>query len=125
MAKVLIVEDDKILSNMYRVKFTNAGHQVALAENGEEGIAKMKAMHPDLVLMDLMMPVMDGFTAIMRIQEDPTLKTVPVIVLTNLSMSEDAKKAIEMGAKDYFVKSDLTPAQVLEKAQKFLPPGSS
>lgn len=121
MAKILIVEDDKILARMYQVKFTNAGLTIELAENGQDGLAKMKSFHPDVVLMDLMMPIMDGFTALTRAKEDPEIKDIPIIVLSNLSMAEDARKAIKMGALEHIVKSDLTPAQVLETLFSIIP----
>ena len=120
MAKLLIVEDDKIIINMYRVKFTNAGHEVKLAENGEEGLALMKSFHPDIVLMDLMMPIMDGFTAVTKAKADPAIKDIPIVVLTNLSQAEDVEEIIKIGAVDYIVKSHLTPAQILEKVTKLL-----
>jgi CheY-like chemotaxis protein len=121
MVKLLIVEDDKILSNMYRIKFINAGHDVKVAENGEVALDLMKSFKPDLVLMDLMMPVMDGFTALTRAKSDPSLKDIPIVILTNLSQTEDAEKTLKMGAKGFIVKSDLTPAEILAKVKPFFP----
>ena len=117
MAKVLIVEDDPILRNMYSVKFTKAGHEVQSADNGEEGLKLMRSFRPDLVLMDLMMPVMDGFTALTRAKEDQEIKAIPIVILTNLSQAEDAEKTLKCGAADFIVKSNLTPSEVLEKVK--------
>ena len=121
MAKILVVEDDKILLNMYRVKFTHGGHEVQIAENGEDGLKLMKSFHPDLVLMDLMMPIMDGFTALKRAKADDEIKNIPIIILTNLSQVEDVQQTLKIGAADYIIKSNLTPAQVLEKIKPHLP----
>jgi CheY-like chemotaxis protein len=125
MAKILIVEDDKIILNMYRVKFTKAGHDVQVAENGHDGLNLMKSYNPDIVLMDLMMPVMDGFTALQHAKADPQLKNIPIVILTNLSQAEDSDKVISSGATAFLVKSDLTPAQVLEKITPYLPHAAS
>jgi CheY-like chemotaxis protein len=120
MGKILIVEDDKVIQNMYKIKFTNAGHEVKTASNGEEGLSLMRSFSPDIVFMDLMMPVMDGFTALTTAKADSQIKDIPVIILTNLSQSEDAEKTTKMGAVDFLVKSNLTPTQVLEKANQYL-----
>lgn len=121
MAKILIVEDDKIILNMYRLKFTHGGHTVELAENGQKALELMKTFRPDIVLMDLMMPVMDGYQALTKAKEDPEIKNIPIVILTNLSMAEDAEKTKKKGAIDYIVKSDLTPGEVLEKIKQYLP----
>ncbi|MDQ3099447.1 MAG: response regulator [bacterium] len=120
MAKILIVEDDKIILNMYRVKFTKAMHEVQISENGADALKLMKSFNPDIVLMDLMMPVMDGFTALKNAKADPAISNIPIIILTNLSQTEDADQTMKNGAAAYMIKSDLTPTQVLEKVENFL-----
>jgi DNA-binding response OmpR family regulator len=120
MAKVLLIEDDTILLNMYKVKFTKAGHEVQTASNGVEGLELLKSFHPDIALMDLMMPQMDGFTALTHAKSDTQIKDIPIIILTNLSQIEDAQTTLKSGALDYIIKSDLTPLQVLEKVNAHL-----
>ena len=120
MAKILLVEDDKILSNMYQIKLSHAGYEIQTAENGEDGLKLMKSFHPDIVLMDLMMPIMDGFEALKKAKADPEIKDIPIIILTNLSQKEDAEKTLKTGAIDFIIKSDLTPTQVLEKIKSHL-----
>lgn len=120
MAKILIVEDDRIIARMYSIKFLGDGFEVQLAENGQQGLELMKTFNPDMVLMDLMMPVMDGFSALEIAKADTGLKDIPIIVLTNLSMIEDVEKVKRMGALDYIVKSNMTPKEVLEKVKGYL-----
>jgi DNA-binding response OmpR family regulator len=120
MTKILIVEDDKILSSMYRVKFTNSGFEVKIAENGEEGLKFMKSFNPDIVLMDLMMPIMDGFTALKKAKTDPKIANIPIVILTNLSQVEDAAETLKIGAAGHLVKSNFTPAELVEKTKEFL-----
>lgn len=120
MAKILIVEDEPIILNMYRVKFTNAKHEVKTAENGEEGLKLMKSFQPNIVLMDLMMPIMDGFTMLKKAKADPEIDKIPILVLTNLSQTEDAEKTIKNGAVDYIIKSNVTPTEVLGKVTRLL-----
>lgn len=120
MTKVLIVEDDKILSKMYALKFKNSGFDTEVAHNGKEGLDLMKIHHPELVLMDLMMPIMDGFAALTEAKKDPLIKNIPVIVLTNLSMAEDVSRAIKLGAIECIVKSNLTPTQIVDKVKEII-----
>jgi len=119
MAKILLVEDDKILLKMYNTKFTNSGHEVQTAENGQEGLALMKSFKPNLVVMDLMMPVMDGFTALIKAKADPEIKDIPIVILSNLSQAKDAEETVKNGAKAFIVKSNLTPSEVVEKIKPY------
>jgi CheY-like chemotaxis protein len=120
LAKILIVEDDDVLSKMYQKKFDISGYETQIAGNGEEGLAKMRAFAPDLVLMDVMMPKMDGFTALDHAKHDPALKHIPIVILTNLSTVQDSAAADKKGAVAHIVKSDLTPAQVVERVKEIL-----
>jgi|SRR6185369_9935974 len=120
MHKILIVEDDEFYRKIYKKKFEVAGFEVDVAVNGEEGIAKMKSFMPDLVFMDLMMPKMDGFTAIDTAKADSTIKDIPIVVLTNLSTSDDAEKVKGSGAVDVIVKSNVDPQEVVDKAKEIL-----
>jgi len=120
MSKVLIVEDDPFLLKMYKKKFEVDGFEVLTATDGEQGLAKMKSAMPDLVLMDIMMPKLNGLEAIGRAKADPAIAKIPVIVLTNLSSTTDAEAATKKGAIGYLIKSDVTPSQVLTKVKLML-----
>lgn len=120
MSKVLIVEDDPFLLKMYQKKFEIAGFEVQIAADGEEGLSKIKSFLPNIVLMDIMMPKLNGLEVVAKAKADPSLKSIPIIVLTNLSSSTDAKTAVEKGAVAYLVKSDYTPSQVVAKVKEIL-----
>jgi CheY-like chemotaxis protein len=120
MKKILIVEDDEFYRKIYKKKFELAQYEVETAVNGEEGLSKMKSFKPDLVFMDLMMPKIDGFTTIEQAKADDELKDIPIVVLTNLSTSDDAEKVKGKGAIDVIVKSNVEPQAVVEKAKELL-----
>ncbi|KKT90984.1 MAG: Response regulator [Parcubacteria group bacterium GW2011_GWF2_45_11] len=118
--KVLLIEDEEMLSNMYEAKFTKEGFDIKKALDGETGLELMKTHKPDLVLLDIIMPKLDGFSVLKKIKEDPATKNVPVILLTNLGQDEDVKKGNNLGAAGYLVKANLTPAQVVDKVKEYL-----
>ena len=120
MAKVLIVEDDQFLSKMYGKKFQLAGYEVEIAMDGQEGLSKMRLTKPDIVLMDIMMPKLNGLDAIVQAKADALISNIPILVLTNLSNTDDATVAVKNGAVGYLIKSDFTPTQVVEKVKEFL-----
>lgn len=114
MAKLLIVEDDPFLSKMYSKKFQIAGYQVELAHDGADALAKVSSFSPDLILMDILMPKMNGIEVLEKIKADPKLKKIPVVMLTNLSTTDDAETALKKGAAKYIVKSEVTPSQIVK-----------
>lgn len=120
MAKILLVEDDQFLLKMYKKKFEVSGFVVEIAHDGLEGLEKMKSFAPDLVMMDIMMPKLSGIEAIIKAKADPSLKDIPIVVLSNLSSTTDAEEAVKKGAVDFLVKSNLTPNQVVNKAKLVL-----
>jgi CheY-like chemotaxis protein len=120
MNKVLIVDDDLFYQKIYKRKFELAGFEAEVAGDGEEGLDKMKTFKPELVFMDLVMPRMDGFEAIEKAKADSALKNIPIVVLTNLSSPDDAKIALEKGALEIVVKSNVNPEEVIEKAKNIL-----
>lgn len=120
MSKVLIIEDDPPYRKIYRRKFEVSGYIVDVAENGVEGIEKMRSFKPDIVFVDLMMPKMDGFQVIDTAKSDPELQAIPIVVLTNLSTSNDADKVIQKGAVAILVKSDTEPNAIIAKADEIL-----
>lgn len=104
---ILIAEDDKFLISVYRLKFAKAGFNVLVAEDGEQTMQALSKQKPDLVLLDLIMPVKDGFEVLKEIKTDPNLKDIPVVVASNLGQGEDIKRAKLLGATDYFIKANV------------------
>lgn len=115
---ILLVEDDEMISMMYKTKFEQADFEVLTAGNGAEGLELALSKKPDLILLDIIMPQLDGFTVLERLKMSSKTKNIPVYLLTNLGTEEDIKKGEELGAKDYLVKASLTPAEVLDKVKK-------
>ena len=120
MTKVLIVEDDRFLSSAYRLKFTKAGYEVKLAMDGSEGMAILSTFTPDIILLDLVMPVKDGFTMLSELKADERYKNIPVVITSNLSQKEDIDKAKSMGATDFIIKSDISLDDLVKKVQALL-----
>lgn len=120
MAKILIVEDDPLMSRMYQKIFSFEGYQLDIAGDGEEGLEKIRTQKPNLILLDVMMPKMNGFQVLEKIKADPETKKIPVIMLTNLAGQADAEKAITMGAVKYIVKSEYEPKQVTNMVKEIL-----
>lgn len=120
MAKILLVEDDEMLHSMYTQKFSQEGYQIISAYNGAEGLKKAEEEKPDVILLDIIMPKMDGFVALKKIKQNAKLASIPVVMLTNLGQDEDIKKGRELGADDYFIKANHTPTEVVAKIKALL-----
>ena len=120
--KIMIVEDDAFVMDIYETKLRGEGFDVILASNGMEAMKKLGEQNniPDLILLDIVMPYMDGLEVLKEIQKDVSLKNVPVILLTNLSQKEEVEQGIKLGARDYLIKSHFTPSEVLEKISQYL-----
>lgn len=118
--KILIVEDDKFLLNAYRVKFTKLGFDIELAGDGQEALDKVPVFHPDLMLLDLIMPVKDGFSVLTELKANDATKSIPVIITSNLSQKQDIDKALSLGAKDFIVKSEISMDDLVKKIQSTL-----
>lgn len=118
--KILVVEDDGMISSMYKTKFAADGFEVSIADNGVIGLELAKKEKPDIIMLDVILPRLDGFSVLEEIKKDPATKNIPVIMLTNLGTDEDRVKGEKMGALDYLVKASLTPGQVSEKIKKAL-----
>lgn len=114
MYKVLLVEDDSLLARMYQRVFNFKGLQVEHAPNGQAGLDKVVTFHPDIMLVDIMMPGMNGVEVVTKIKADPATKAIPVMMLTNLSDLKMADQAIMAGAQRYFIKSKFDPDQIAD-----------
>ena len=120
MVKILIVEDDPLMSRMYQKIFTFEGYQVEMAANGQEGLDKARTAKPTLILLDIMMPKMNGLEALEKLKADPATKSIPVVVLTNLAGQQDAENALAKGAVKYIIKSEYEPKQVADMVKEIL-----
>ena len=120
MPKIAIVEDDLAIAQMYRMKFEAEGYRVDIAENGKLGLALCEQMKPDLVLLDLMMPEMNGDEMLEKMRATDWGKDVKVIILTNVGEQEAPDKLKNLHVRAYIVKAEMTPKQVAELAKKEL-----
>lgn len=120
MKKICIVEDEAALLEMYKLKFVAEGYQVTTASNGQEGLAVIKESMPDLVLLDLMMPRMDGFQVLQALRADQQTVKLVVYIFSNLGQGSEIEKGMAEGANGYFVKSSLTPSQLAAEVKKIL-----
>jgi DNA-binding response OmpR family regulator len=118
--KVMLVEDEKSLADMYMMKFKREGFETCYINNGD-GITETAAGEkPNIIMLDVILPKVDGFTALKELKDNPKTKKIPVVMLTNLGQDEDIKKGKEYGADGYLVKANLTPTQVVAKIKEVL-----
>ena len=118
--KILLVEDDKMISSMYQTKLEQEGYLVILAENGAAAIDLALAEKPDLILLDIILPQIDGFSVLKQLRAAESTKDIPIVMLTNLGTEEDKAKGEKYGATAYLVKASLTPTQVSGKIKEYL-----
>lgn len=121
MKKILIIEDDSFLKNLESSKFTHEGFEVAAATNLAEVEAVMAAGLPSIILLDLMLPDVDGFELLTRFKADEATKGIPVIVFSNLSDDAEMKRVLDAGAAEFMVKSNFTLSDVIEKINALIP----
>lgn len=120
MKSILFVEDESALQKTFRDLLEDEGYKMISALDGEVGLRLAKSKKPDLILLDLILPKMDGFQVLKKLKEDEETKYIPVIILTNLEKMEDIRKAVELGATTYLVKANYSLEEVLEKIKKAL-----
>lgn len=118
--KILLVEDEEIMINLLQKKLTDAGYEVIIAQNGEEGLAMAKKMGPEinLILLDIIMPKKGGFEVMEELNKDSQLKKIPVIIISNSGQPVELDRAKKLGAKDWLIKTEFDPQEVLEKVKK-------
>jgi len=117
---VLLVEDDLLLVKMYQSKFSMEGFDFITAQDGEAGLAAILEKKPNFVILDVMMPKLSGLDVLAKMRANPTTSKIPVLMLTNLTQEAEAKRAVELGAKEYLIKAELTPKEVVEKVKEYL-----
>ena len=120
MPKILLIEDDPFISQLYSDKFSKFNYEIEVVRDGSESLEILKKYKPDCILLDIVMPKMDGFEILERIKKDNSLKKIPVLILTNLGDKTDIDRAMSLGAESYIIKSHFTPAEVVGKVNILL-----
>lgn len=120
MIKVLIVEDDPLMSRMYQKIFSFEKYEVEMAGDGEEALAKVEVFGPTIILLDVMMPKMNGLQVLERLKLNPATKSIPVVMLTNLAGQQDAETALSKGAVKYIVKSEHEPKEIADMVNEIV-----
>lgn len=120
MIKILLIEDDSLISRLYQKAFSFDLYEVEVASDGEEGFDKIKLFKPDLILMDFMMPKMNGLELLEKVKKEEGIKKIPVIMLTNIKNDKNIDTAIKLGAVKYIVKGDQPPSEVVAMVEETL-----
>lgn len=118
--KILIIEDEKILADMYRDKFVDAGFEVISAFESKEGLELAKKEKPDLILLDILLPRENGISFLEELKKDPEISAIPVVAFSNYDEPRTRKQAFQLGVKDYLIKTDYTPNEIVKKIRKYL-----
>ncbi len=118
--KILVVEDDKFLRELITQKLSREGYDVKEAVDGEDGVVKVKEEMPDIVLLDLILPGIDGFEVLAKIKEDSETEGIPVVILSNLGQRDDVERGLKLGAVDFLIKAHFTPGEIIEKVEKIM-----
>jgi|SRR3989344_3218204 len=120
METILIIEDDAFLRELISKKLSSAGFTPLDAIDGETGLEKAREEKPSLILLDLLLPVQDGFEVLSKLKQNPKTSSVPVIILSNLGQKEDVDKGLSLGASDYLIKAQFTPEEIIVKVKEAL-----
>ena len=118
--RILIAEDDSFISEIYKINLENAGFEIIIAESGHEAVNIPKETKPNLILLDLLLPGLNGFEILEKLKKNPETSNIPVIILSNLSQKEDIEKAKSLGAIDYIVKSETSSKEIVRKLKEIL-----
>lgn len=118
--KILFIDDDNFLRKVYNSELTENGYEVILAIDGKEGLEKAKLEKPNLIILDMILPVMNGFEVLTGLKNNDETKHIPVIILSNLGQEIDKKKGIDLGAIDYLVKDNTTLNIIVDKINEYI-----
>jgi DNA-binding response OmpR family regulator len=121
--KILLIEDEKILAEMYREKFTQAGFEVFLAFDAKEGLELAKKEKPDLIVLDILLPKENGITFLSWLRKELEISSIPVVTFSNYDDPETKREAFRLGVKDYLIKTNYTPSEVVAKVKQLLSEG--
>jgi len=120
MKKVLIVEDEELIMDLLEKKLVQEGYEVSTAYDGEQGMEKLRSIKPDILLLDIVMPKKSGYEVMEEMSKDPELSKIPIIVISNSGQPVELDKAKNMGAKDWLVKTQFDPKEVVEKVRRLI-----
>lgn len=120
MKKILLIEDDPLMVEIYTKKLKDAGFQVDVATDGREGLEKIKQRAPDLLLLDIVLPQIDGWEILKTAREELGLKDLKVIILSNLGQDSEIEKSLKLGAVQYLIKAHYTPTEVVNEIKKYV-----
>jgi len=120
MKKILLVEDDPFLIDIYSTKLDEGGFKVSIVKDGTQVLEKAKKNKPDLILLDIVLPHIDGWQILKQLKTDAALKDAKIVILSNLSQKEEVEKGLSLGADKYLIKSDFTPSQVIKEIKELL-----
>jgi len=116
--KILLVEDEEIMIDLLQKKLTQEGYEISVARNGEQGLTMMREINPVLILLDIIMPKLNGFEVMEEMQKDKELKKIPIIVVSNSGQPVELDRAQKLGAKDWLIKTEFDPQEVIKKVKK-------
>jgi OmpR family response regulator RpaB len=119
-AKVLIIEDDQLIQRMYNKIFSFEKYEVVTASDGEEGLEKARTTNPTIILLDVMMPKMNGMEVLEKLKIDPATKTIPVVMFSNLAGDNDVETALAKGAVKYIIKSEHDPKEIADMVDEII-----
>lgn len=120
MKNILLIEDDPFLIDIYTTKLRESGFLVEIAHDGEEGLGRLREKKYDLLILDIVLPHMDGWQILREIKKEEGLKDIKIVILSNLGQKEEVEKGLELGAVQYFIKAHHTPGEVVEEIKKLL-----
>ena len=120
MAKILIVEDNEFVARMYQNILSLENYEVEIANSAQEGIEKARKMLPNLILLDVVMPEMNGIQALQKLKEDDNTKSIPTVMLTVIGEEDVIEQCLKLGASGYLVKTSLDPNKVIEEVKRYL-----
>ncbi len=117
---ILLIDDDGFLASIYADRLCAEGFEVSLATNGEDGFKAAVKDHPDAIVLDLLMPRMDGFETLERLKTEPSTKDIPVLVLTNVGEREDVARCLKLGAAGYLIKAHTLPHEAVNRLRELI-----
>jgi DNA-binding response OmpR family regulator len=120
MAKILFIEDDPLINKIYSTRLKTDGYEVFTAENGEEGLKMAEDNNPDIIILDIMMPRVDGFAVLEKLRNDERFKLKPIIMYSNLNNEDEIKRAKQMGVTEFVIKANLSPTQMVTKIKQYI-----
>jgi len=120
MKKILLIEDDEIMSRMYKKLFSYKGYSIETAGDGQEGLAKAQKTKPDIILLDVMMPKLNGLQVLDRLKKDPKTRDIQVVLLSNLSIQDELDKALDKGIIKYIIKRNHEPDEIFKIVEEII-----